>query len=670
MRLEEIKKIESLSRNAILTPLKGRKKSKNEKRIFGYDTEYTDKQILSFSLSFYYCGVETSEIFYCMKEKISSTDLYEAIKTINKKYDLPRAKTYYLIAHFTQADISRITDFDFKNLKENKQTKIMEVSNTYIGSLYPVKGIQIKVLDLFAFFKTSLEKIGEILGYPKIKVDQYYKENMDIYLRDFPKEYELYANRDAEITLKAFGELDALSDPYEVSPIDYPTAPALALAIMRKNFMHFPSCRYTEIGKEKGRTRKVYTDNWRIRIQALKSYWGGHNENYFYGVARGVKLEAHDVASLYPNSAKLQPLPNLNTKWVFIDSAMKDWEALEGFCTVEFKYPDGMKYPCMPVHGNGYLNFPKQGISHCTIAEMRVAKMQGAELKIIQGYGFIPTYDEIHHDLVAFFNHFTKQKDSIDKKQDPFKYQFVKLQMNSLIGKFVQRKQVVDMISVSREYGMDLGDMTSIIDPELTRLKNKFTEIHLGSGFSPEWASLILGKSRALMGELNHYNKPYMCVTDSMLIDHPLVRCKALEDLESVGSGLVVEATCTTAYLMRLRTYWLVDDYARFLYDPVLNEFAQLSNAPVKWIVKKAVHGLGIKVNDKSFDEAVLRYLYHGEPLPVEVSKKRLCRFKESYKRGLRWNSEITAVSHPTYEPDKKRTILPTGWSVPFVEIK
>lgn len=669
MRLDEIKKIESLSRNAVLFPLSSKKKSQTKKRIFGYDTEYTDKQILSFSLSFDYCGEETSEIFYCMKEKISSSDLYEAIKKINKKYGLKRAKTYYLIAHFSQADISRITDFDHKNLVENKKTKIMEVSNTYIGSLYPVKGIQLKVLDLFAFFKTSLARIGEILGFPKIEVDQYYKENMDIFLKDHPKEYEKYANRDAEITLKAFQELSEVADPYETSPIEYPTAPALALAIMRKKFMTFPSCRFVEIGKEKGRKKKVYTDNWRIRIQALKSYWGGHNENFFYGTIRGRELTQWDVASLYPNSAKLQPLPNLNTKWVFLDRSVKDWERYEGFATMEFKFPDGVGYPSLPVYGNGYLNFPKQGISHATIAEMRVAKLQGAEIKIIQGYGFIPTYDEIHHDLVGFFKHFTEKKNSIDKKKDPFNYQFVKLMMNSLIGKFVQRKQVTDMVEVSRAYGMGLDELNGIVDPELNKLKNKFTQIHLGSGFSPEWACLILGKSRAIMAELNHYNKPYMCVTDSMLIDHPLVRCKALEELESVGSSLECEVTCSTALLMRLRTYWLVDDYARRLYDPVLNEFAQLSERPVKWIVKKAVHGLGIKVNDKGFDEAILRHLYHDEPLPLEVKKKRLCRFKESYKRGLRWNSEIIQVSHPKYEPDKKRTILENGWSVPFIEV-
>lgn len=669
MRLAEIKKIEQQSRNAVLIPLSKRRKDTTDKRVFGYDTEYTDKEILSFSLSFDYCGEPTSEIFYCRKEKISSTDLYDAIKKINTKYGLKRAKTYYLVAHFTQADISRITDFDYKNLIENKHTKIMEVSNTYIGSLYPAKGIQLKVLDLFAFFKTSLEKIGDILGFPKIKVDQYYKENMDIFLQKFPKEYEAYANRDAEITLAAFQELDALADPYEVSPIEYPTAPALALAIMRKKFMHFPSCRFVEVGKDEGRKKKVYTDNWRIRVQALKSYWGGHNENFYYGTIMGRKLSQYDVASLYPNSAKLQPLPNLNTQWVFIDRATKDWDTLEGFCTVEFKFPDGINYPSLPVYSNSYLCFPKSGISHCTISEMRVAKMQGAELKIIQGYGFVPTYDEKHHDLVKFFQHFTDKKDSIDKKADPFNYQFVKLMMNSLIGKFVQRKQVTDMIEVSREYGMGLNEMGSIVDPELRRLKDKYTKIHLGSGFSPEWAALILGKSRAIMAELNHYNKPYMCVTDSMLIDHELVRCKALEELESVGSSLECEVVCTTAFLMRLRTYWLIDDYARTLYDPVLDEFAQLSANPVKWIAKKAVHGLGIKVSDKDFDTAVLRHVYYGEPLPVKVSKKRLCRFKESYKRGLRWNSEIIQVSTPSYKPDQKRTILPTGWSVPFIEV-
>lgn len=667
MKLEEIRKIEKQSRNAILTPLRNNKEPKN-KVVFGYDTEYTDSKILSFSLSFYHDEEITSKIFYCNKEKITSQELYEAIKTINKEYGFARAKTYHLIAHFSQADISRITDFQFENLVENKHTKIMEVSNTYIGSLYPVKGVQIKILDLFAFFKMSLEKIGDIMGFKKIKVSQYYKENMDLFLKEHPDKYEEYANRDAEITLVAFKELSKTSDPYKVSPIEYPTAPSLALAICRKNFLHIPASRYYEVGKNE-KKKKVYSDNWRIRIQALKSYWGGRNENYYYGILRGMKLYQLDVKSLYPNSAKKQPLPNQNTVWRFIDGKTTDWENLEGFVTVMFEFPLGIKYPSLPVHSNEYLIFPQKGISNCTLAELRVAKSQGANISIIQGYGFLPTHDEINHELVDFFQHFTDLKDRTDKKENPFFYEFVKLMMNSLIGKFVQRKTVTDIVSVSREYGLDARELSGIADPELTRLKNKFTKIHLGSGFSPEWACLILGKSRALMSEIIHHNNPYMCVTDSILIDHEVVRCKAIEDLESVGSELALEVKCTAAKLMRLRTYWLIDEYAGKLYDPELDYFAKLSINPVKWIVKKAVHGLGIKHNDEEFDHHVLMNIYHDTPLPVSVTKKRLCRFKESYRRQLRWNSEILQVSIPKYTPDQKRNILPSGWSNPFVEV-
>ncbi len=672
MHLKEIKKIESHARTAVLKPLKSKKNDRaiDEESmpvIFGYDTEYTDTTILSFSLSCYdKDGNRQSDIFYVRADSITSKDIYAAIESMRAKHGIPRRTVYYLISHFSQADISRIVDFDKVNLIENRHTQLIEVSGTYIGSMKPNIRTTIKVLDLFTFFKTSLAKIGDILHFPKLKVSQFYKENMDVYLKEKPEEYVRYANRDAEIALSAWTELTKHAAPFDVSPIRYATAPALALAIFRKKFLHNPSSRINE--SDDGRT--YYADNWRIRMQALKSYWGGHNENYYYGVIRQRELFQYDVKSLYPNAGKLQPLPNAFTEWKFLRETTEDILLYEGFVTIEFEYPEGVLYPVLPVGTKQFLAFPSKGISHCTISELRVADMQGATWRVIQGYGFIPTKDEINHDLVAFFDHFTREKDNIDKDADPFNYAFVKLMMNSLIGKFVQRKSATDTIKVAREYGVSVSELGGIIDPRLAKIKEEHTDTHLGSGFSPEWAALILGKSRAIIGEIAHYNKPYMVVTDSVLIDHPLIRCKALDDLERVGSGLALEKSATSAYLLRLRTYWLIDDYYARIHDPDLEILASLGGGSlIKWVVKKAVHGLGVRPNDDTFDESVLRYVYDGVPLPPKIERVRLCRFREAWRKRVRWNSEIVSHVSPRYLPDEKRRILSTGWSVPLLEV-
>lgn len=660
MILKEIKRIEAEALKCLMYPL-GQSKKISFDGVFGYDTEYSEKGVISIQLSCFKDGEVRSNCFFVPEGwRFSSQFLYQCIMYMNKWYELPYKQTYYLVAHFSQADISNLTDFDFINIVKNPKTSLMEVSGTYIGTLAPDKTHEIKIYDTFAYFKTSLARIGEILGFPKLHVsddpekEQWYKENMHELLKDNRELFIQYANRDAEITLAAYKKLMEVAANYNIDLKRYPTAPSLALAIFRSNFLETPTDNYKEVELEtngKKQTRLYYAGNKRIRMLALKSYWGGRNEAYRYGIVKFEQpiMNVYDVVSLYPSATRLQPLPNAHTKWEDLTNRA-NWQDYEGFLSVEFEFTENEKYPCLPVHDGKYLIFSRKGISHCTIAEARQAVEQGAKINIVGGYGFIPTKNEINHDLKKYMEYWMNKKANINKKKDPFMYEFSKLMMNALIGKFVQRKKVTDMIKVSQEYGLPIPELVNLKDRRLESIVANNTEIILGSGFSPEWASLILGKARAIISNIIYANKPLMAITDSILIDKPLVRSSALDELETIKSGLDCETPngVDVAYIMRLRCYFLYNNQN---------------------MIKHAVGGLGVSKKDSDFLEEVSHYVFNEIPLPKQVQKKSLTKFKESYrKKDATWNGEIYRDYEPHYQPDKKRIIDENGESEPIAE--
>lgn len=278
---------------------------------------------------------------------------------------------------------------------------------------------------------------------------------------------------------------------------------------------------------------------------------GGRAECYVHGYLKG-KFKLYDVSSLYPSCAMLQPLPNRDTQWVEITRENFTDKSLEGFVLVEFEFPEGTRYPCLPVHGalRDMLYFPLEGISYCTISEIREAQRLGCKIKQIYGFGFKPSESEINHVLASFMRDMLKLK--VESQKGSVAYENYKLIMNALIGKLAQRNPEDNM-----DYAQELFTQHGV---PMEKAKRGRKVERAGSLWAPEWASLILGRARALMSQF--INKgALMTVTDSVLLPkRASIECEALTLLRSVGSDLIAEPfEVASALIIRAKLYALVD---------------------------------------------------------------------------------------------------------------
>jgi len=137
-------------------------------------------------------------------------------------------------------------------------------------------------------------------------------------------------------------------------------------------------------------------------------------------------------------------------------------------------------------------------VAYLTIHELRTGiRYLGLDFDDIAAWFFIPTENEINHDLRNFLLVFRRMKDQAKKEDDKLLEHIAKLISNSLIGKFMQA--IEDDAEFLNEF---FGLMK--FDTKETRLirEGRPEPAHkkLSSFFAPEWAALILGHARAILG--------------------------------------------------------------------------------------------------------------------------------------------------------------------------
>ena len=640
---EDIEKMEGWD-TRVLKPIQPHKRM--EKVSFlGFDTEFHEDRLLSVQLSLRNNeGILKSK---CIMENLESYDAKRLLKDaldFMLENGVQPFNRIYLIAHFAVADIGKLKDclkdFKFREINramhaefivpENSDEKELQFKELSLGDF------RLRIIDLFAYYPKGLDKIGEMIGLPKLEADRanilkFYQENLE--------GFKSYAVRDAEIALKAFMDLrDFLWNKYHVEILKSPTIASVSSHIFRINYLHESPVPYTILTKYQSyRTKKgewstrgakefQYAGSLDLRKLALLCYWGGRAEGFIHGFIKG-KFKLYDVVSLYPSVSMLQPLPNKDTKWLEISKDNFEKEGLEGFVKVEFEFPQSIRYPCLPVHGalKDRLYFPLKGISYCTMSEVREALRFGCNIKKIEGYGFIPSKKEINHDLKAFMKEMLEFKAQSPKGS--LEHETYKLIANALIGKLAQRRCEDNL-----DYARELYTMHGV---PLDRFRFKGRE-KVGSTWAPEWASLILGKSRALMSQF--INKgALMTVTDSVLLPiNANIECEALNELRHVGSDLDAEPyEVESALMVRTRLYALWDAKGEIVKEA--HHAVHLSFEQCKEIFKKALE-LGYDPDIEGYRDHIIRLreaLMKGKPLGSSELNPSRIYFRWDWKRTL-----------------------------------
>ena len=612
--------------------------------IIGFDSEWNpaDGRLISVQFAALIGGVLVSSVIYV--DVLTSQSLFSHVLSFLENNNLTtgkRPKRVYLISHFAQSEISKIQNY-LHEWKLRVYNKAMSAESTFSGDDFEdelhQKGwakqgaTKLKILDLYGYFSRGLDRVGVLVQLPKISLDA---SRINEIRRADPDLFETYAKRDAEICVKAFTELRSLFlDEFDVDLLKYPTTPSLAGAVFRAKFLDAPIVPYRIEARLSHRQNKktgawkefqvvtyVYDGSLDLRHLALRAYWGGRAECYARGFTRGY-FDYYDVVSLYPSAAMLQPLPNLSTQWLPFTS-LKDAVPLEGFCAVHFEFPSDAEYPCLPVvpAKPEKLFFPIKGISFCTLAEVRAAVKLGARILEIRGFGFAPTRVEQNHPVGNFMRRFLGLKETAQR--DSLAREMWKLVMNALIGKFHQSSPEYDeniMLAFMQKTGLE-----SLSDPSFRKYFYRTPVV--GPCWAPEWASLILGKARALMAELIARGS-LLCSTDSgLFVKGTNMECGALTELRSVGSDFKKEFESDAIFLARTRLYALIKDGQ---------------------VVKTARHGT--IANERAFADIVIHNLAARRDLGEKAQRTHLATVKdmmqknkplgdaETWERSLKWD--------------------------------
>jgi DNA-binding CsgD family transcriptional regulator len=214
--------------------------------------------------------------------------------------------------------------------------------------------------------------------------------------------------------------------------------------------------------------------------------------------------------------------------------------------------------------------------------------------------------------------HFLKKKAAA--KRGTLEYATAKLFANALLGKLAEKMQGSGLLDFEREaqlHGFGPGLGAAIHSSPLLRTSLKGPP-DVGSAFAPEWATLVLGRARALMADITARGA-FLVSTDAIICPEGLdLRCEGFDALECVGSSMRLEHQADAVFIARSRLYALlrrVENLAPG--EPVLGR-------DDTWAVVRVARQ-GTSESEKDFAQTLLACLREGRDVaPVRIRTRRL----------------------------------------------
>jgi hypothetical protein len=639
--------------------------------ILSLDTEFDCEGLISLCLAWQNPNETSiySKLYFSSKPTITMEELYGLIVDFCMAYNIPIGETVYLVCHFAQSELQHVPDL-WKKLKIKVYQKSMyaewEAPEDYecVGEV-KIGKVKLKVIDSYAHFLCGLDKVAKSIGMGKVSLEgldgqpeSYWKNNMRLLLKMHRDVFESYAKQDSVILVKAFNERRKwFLKNFGVDILRAPTLAQTSSQIFTTKFLTEPVepvkyewatfNRQVEGEWKTGWRRTwVYNGSRDKRYFAMKCYWGGRREAFYRGLINE-PVEVWDVKSMYPTMAKL-PLPNKDTEWHYIEGLNNLQNIIDGvgFVNCHFTFPDETEYPCLPVMDSRFpkLVYPLEGESWCTTYELKLALKMGCEISNLKAWVFYPTSSENNHPLKAFMEQFFKLKSQNPEGTMP--YETSKLLMNALIGKFCQRDpeySVETYQNVLASLGYDYSQFQEVMKHLETRKKFK-NPVNVGSCWAPEWSSLILGSSRAIISEIMATSKAITGHTDSVIVfKGSKAECEATRLLRALGSDLEHKSQYDG------EAFWICRSA---VYSPLRKVIGN------HWCpIKPTHHGYPVDSHE-DFGKIIQTNLEAKVPIITECHKTHLVTPKEALRTGQKLGSQITKITKITWEWDYKRRLL------------
>lgn len=510
-------------------------------------------------------------------------------KFINFCNSLPSSDTTYLIfGHNLSFDL---VSFFYKlreNFLEDKYefdyrgyscSGIYSTGLAYMVMQHRSKHKTIYVLDSFAFYKASLEKLATIFcpHLPKLKRPDWLGKRA---ITEDDEEGKAYAMRDAVIAYHVGNHIKATFEEYDVRPCV--SVAQLAARIFRHKFVERP----------------IPLQPMQVVYAALHSYHGGKNNRT---VPRGLykNLYSIDIVSAYPFA--MSRLPSFYERKLYkgykagrVTSKVPEFGVYRITGTVKkCKWPILFDHKFKPIFG------PFKNI-WTTGPEINEG-LRSKELSIdsINGYYYDAENDHNKSPFKEYVDHFFAEKDKAPTKPQREK---AKVSLNSLYGKLIQK----DKIGADFEFSYDV---------EKGELSDGTKDYIAGGLFNPFIASLITGHTRAFIHVLEHKYRALHTATDGILSLKP---CQSSTNL----GGIKLEFKCD-AYIARTKVYIC---YSK---EPLKETDKKSDLYPDKYIIKYARHGFHANVE-------TLEKLIKTDGKVYEYTKVN--KLKESVRRGLQVN--------------------------------
>jgi hypothetical protein len=587
--------------------------------LVGFDTEYDPitRELLSVQLSVKVGDALVSKVFDAPAPKIRRGDLLEMACVFLAEQGIEvetwrGVKRIAFICHTAWAELSVFADPFYQfDISEMGRGHLATATHQRLSD----EAWRIWIIDLFSFFSVKLEAIGAAIGLPKVNLDA---SRIHIIKMEDPALFAAYAARDAEIALEAFVRLRGLLlEQWGVDPLNHLTPASVGGEIFKRHFFRSAAAPFRKEYEATQRQRKdgawaparraynVYAGEPGVRHLSIRTLHGGRNEAFIRGFYPN-PVEERDVRSMYPTAARSMGLPNDQTKWLQV-ADVAQLTGMEGFAHACFEFPPGTDRPCLPVRlSEDTQLYPQTGETYATFAEFRLALRLGASINIISAFGFVPGERELDHELGHYLAALVQAKDKAPRGS--LERQFYKDLLNQPLGKLGQKSMDLDFLAVERHaqaWGHE-GLAASLAQDASMRSTLRGVA-SVGSLWSPEQLGLILGKARALIGEILIVSRAYSVSTDSVIIDAGAsIACPAYEELLAVGSDMPVEVAADALFIGRARQYALLTRA-----DRATGDLAPVARNETFAVVKIARHGS--RESQAQFGETVLRCIAAGE---------------------------------------------------------
>jgi len=482
--------------------------------IIFFDTEcwiypiYGDVELHEFRMA---CGEYVRRDRKQEIERFYTKDPFEFWKWVDSK--AKKKSTLYVIAHNADYDVRLSKGFSslLKLGYKLNGTPIIESQRYIVKFKNEEKNKSIVIIDSFNWFKTSVEKMGEMIGYPKVKPTE-----------DFSKWNEVPEWKMKEY---CFGDVEILRR-FVLNFIDWWTSEDMGAFGFTIASCAFNAYRHRFM-KEK---IEVGGKNEIVKFER-QAYRGGRCEVFYIGYVDDIYYL--DVNSMYPFVMKEFEYPvrrygeiiyNPDLKWFF--DIMKQYLVIAKVLIQITKPVIGVKRFLDPSWSGYRLIFPVGRFwATLTSPEIELAMKYGKVLKVekLQRY-------EKGKPFVEFIDYFyNKRLEAKAKGQDIYQY-FYKTVMNSLYGKFGQRKQKFEEVGETDQWGVERHPM--IVNGELRRLTiYKFggkqyiqaPDYEEGYNTNVPIAAYVTAYARCYLTELiakAGWENVHYCDTDSLVVNY------------------------------------------------------------------------------------------------------------------------------------------------------